>query len=417
MYCVVSQAFSFGHFFIAIDIIDHFNPSAVSFTSSSECLFRVESTITTSSKRLKKDKMKSVSTAARIFLMTIFTTGTAMARKTESAFQFKPLSSLRADCTQIKSIRNSSAFIAPSKSHSMCSVYQQNHQLRRSVDYTKNSRLFASYNQEEPNEKNPESMYRLIIMTSAFVFENVFSYVLAPGHDGTFFPQQDLDFIGSLLDSNVMFQDPPAGYALFSLLLFNPFIYLPFVWGGILYPEPQVEGGKESTKQRTFNLPALPFVVSSAAFGYIGLYPYLALRPSKSLSTSKKQSTSSIGETIFGNLDNVIAKVAVIVMNLFLIFTFYQSMQSSSHGVWEEVRGFVQLNESSQFVSTTTIDMIIGSILFLDPIADDAVRRGYIPSRQEGLVKMLPFATPLIGPLLWFLVRPEMDKASLDNDS
>lgn len=56
--------------------------------------------------------------------------------------------------------------------------------------------------------------------------------------------------------------------------------------------------------------------------------------------------------------------------------------------------------------------MIIGSMLFLDPIADDAVRREYIRSREEGFSDLLPFATPVIGPLIWFLVRPQINDSS-----
>ena len=272
-----------------------------------------------------------------------------------------------------------------------------------------NSSRFALPPKEEQNEdhgllSSTESLSRFAIMSSAFMAENVFSYALAPGLDGTLFPQRDLDLIASLTDSNIMFSGPPAGYALFALLLFNPFIYLPFVWGGILYPE------ATNTKQI---LPAFPFIVLSVVFGFIGLYPYLAVRkPQRGDVLTQSSKNQSVGAMIFCSLDNTIAKATVVAVNVFLLYTFFQSMQSFSHGLLEEVRGFLQLNMSSQFVSTTTIDMIIGSMLFLDPIADDAVRREYIRSREEGFSDLLPFATPVIGPLMWFLVRPQINDSS-----
>ena len=76
--------------------------------------------------------------------------------------------------------------------------------------------------------------------------------------------------------------------------------------------------------------------------------------------------------------------------------------------------------QTSQFVSTSIIDMFIGSILLLDPIVDDAKRRGYIINNIDddnknsnsflsnitNTKKLWPFAMPVFGPLLWVLVRP-----------
>ena len=129
---------------------------------------------------------------------------------------------------------------------------------------------------------------RKLIFGGAFIGENVLSYT-GPGSDGTLFPQQDLDLIlNNLMNPDVMSNPPDgSGYGIFSYLLFNSFIYLPFVWSAIILPP---ESGEDAAKKQQV-LPAWPFLVSSTAFGGIGLYPYLAVRKSPMTTTTTMTKT------------------------------------------------------------------------------------------------------------------------------
>ena len=275
-----------------------------------------------------------------------------------------------------------------------------------------------------------DDITRKVVFGTAFIGENIYSYT-SPGADGTIFPQSDLNLIQQLLDPNVMSNAPPMGYALFSLLFFNSFIYLPLVWGSILHPI------THNPKSKSTPLPAWPFVVASTAFGGIGLYPYLAFRQQYSVVSSKTTATppptttttttikssiksESLANNFFEIFDTIIGKLVLVAIVSFTFYTYSTSQTNLS----EDIDGLWNMFQTSQFVSTSIVDTFIGSILFLDPIVDDAKRRGYIINNIDDdnknsnsflsnitiTKKLWPFAMPVFGPLLWVLVRPSPRK-------
>ena len=255
---------------------------------------------------------------------------------------------------------------------------------------------------------------RKIMFGSAFLGENILSYT-GPGSDGTLFPQQDLDLITqSLMNPNVMSNPPDgSGYGIFSYTLFNSFIYLPLVWAAIILPENAAAAAKKKQQQSFLFLPAWPFLVASTALGGIGLYPYLALR--KPMTTTipnsddaTKNGLSSSFLVSFFN-DSIALKVLLVLSNLYLLQIFLEPFLSGNSNLVLEIQGFGTLFGHSQFVFTTTLDAIILSLLLLDPISDDAKRRGVL-EQDSGLMetatKLWPFLVPVFGSLFWVLLRP-----------
>ncbi|CAB9520238.1 expressed unknown protein [Seminavis robusta] len=268
----------------------------------------------------------------------------------------------------------------------------------------------------DDDQKTKEQSIRQLLFGSAFVIENVFSYAFAPGADGTAFPQADLDLIAQLTDPQVMLQHPPAGYPLFSLLCFNSFLWLPFVWGGILYP---------TTTEQNRAVPALPFLLLSTVFGGVSLYPYFVL-----FRTQKQQDTINIldrvGNVLYGKFDSLLPKCLLLGVIGFCFYTFAQSISSAanydSNLVSGELEGFVTLVTTSQFASTTVLDLFLLSPLLLDPIRDDAKQRGYLNTKEnaswngQDLRQLAPFAVPIIGALSWVLTRPPLLQDDNNND-
>lgn len=258
----------------------------------------------------------------------------------------------------------------------------------------------AQDNDDDDNDDNDRSILspttRKLIFGGAFVGENVVSYT-GPGSDGTPFPQADLDLIlHNLLNPQVM-AHPPDGYGLFSYLLFNSFLYLPLVWGAIVLPQ---------TNKDQY-LPAWPFVVAaSTALGGIGLYPYLALRQTTH-ETPTAEEESMIVSFFRGGLP---LKVLLVAINLYVLQVFLQPFLANGSNLVDEVQGLLHMVTTFQFSCTTAIDMVVVSLLLLDPIADDAKRRGVLDTSAtlpQALSELWPFLIPVFGALGWVLTRPE----------
>ena len=94
---------------------------------------------------------------------------------------------------------------------------------------------------------------------------------------------------------------------------------------------------------------------------------------------------------------------------------------ASHHSDWGvEWQAFLNRAQTSQFTTLALFDSTMISVTILDPMADDALRRGYIMDFGEDndatnrsshriaiLQKLAPFvAIPILGPVAWICLRP-----------
>jgi hypothetical protein len=118
-----------------------------------------------------------------------------------------------------------------------------------------------------------------------------------------------------------------------------------------------------------------------------------------------------------------------------IVFTFvfpfiYNTINNNDYDWSIEWDAFLSRIKNSQFTSLALFDFTMISIVIIDPIIDDAIRRGYINfgnddgiydkgtattstatdiKRFELVRKLLPFVViPLIGPVMWICLRPPM---------
>ena len=251
--------------------------------------------------------------------------------------------------------------------------------------------------EDDNNNKKKENLARKIAFSSFCFGEIAWSYMAAPGHDGSLWPQADLDLLQNLLDPAVMNHGPPAGYALFSFVFFNSFLWLPFCWGGILYTERD-------------NLPSWPFVLLSFPMAGISMYPYLAIRQ-----PNYEQDVPSYANTL---ADSNLGKAMLIAFNAIGLLAFLATTMTTDANasnildtVVSEWTGMIQLLLTSQFASTTASDVALLSVVMLDPLRLDAQKRGVLPMHatwRESLAKLLPYLVPIYGILLWIFTRPDL---------
>ena len=66
--------------------------------------------------------------------------------------------------------------------------------------------------------------------------------------------------------------------------------------------------------------------------------------------------------------------------------------------------------DGSQFTSLASFDFVMISSAVLDPMADDARRRGFLEEEAttaEAAGRLAPYLFPLIGPVAWIVFRPK----------
>jgi len=280
---------------------------------------------------------------------------------------------------------------------------------------------------------------RVAVYTILAVLETIFWYWLAPGIDpqSRWFNPLDGELIVSLLNPETVFS-PPVGSGLgFSSLLLNTFLVLPMVWSLLLLQEENDETLSTGKSNIANRITATIRICVCACGFFVGggiLIPYMIFRRPAPLCQSidqnnfpaplklfedQTQNTSSISIPLIEPLGRTLflAFVSVILVSFLLPF-------ATHHSSWlVEWNAFLDRAQSSQFTALALYDFTMISIMVLDPMMDDALRRGYIPGweNEEGIsldqwrseqrlnavVALLPYVIiPILGPVAWICRRP-----------
>jgi hypothetical protein len=227
------------------------------------------------------------------------------------------------------------------------------------------------------------------LYTGLATAETVFWYWLAPGidPDSRWFAPADGALISKLLDPSIVLSEP--GYALSSLLL-NSFLIVPAVWALLLLQE----------EEEQFVSP-VPFCLAGFVVGGGSLMPYMIVR--------KPQDT--VDPERFPPLLQLFEQSNLIFATLLALLTstlFDALVIEFSHSTWTvEWTAFLDRLQTSQFTSLALFDFVLLSCTIIDPMKDDAKRRGYLDDNAPALPKLAPFLIPIVGHVAWIVLRPK----------
>ncbi len=309
---------------------------------------------------------------------------------------------------------------------------------RNNVDNVMTSDSFAKQKAQNGCNRYEDWLFedrkqRVAVYTSLATLETIFWYWLAPGIDpqSRWFNPMDGELIATILNPSTVFS-PPVGSGLgFSSLLLNTFLILPMVWSLLLLQE------QNNDSEKRLNNIATAIRICACACGFLVgggiLIPYMIFRrpallypsvdpdtfpaPLKLFEEENHNSAKSIplmqpiGQSLF------LVLVSVILISFLLPF-------ATHHSSWiVEWNAFVDRARSSQFTALALYDFTMISIAVLDPMMDDALRRGYVSGweseedatldrwrsekRTNAVVALLPYVVvPLLGPIAWICRRP-----------
>ena len=150
-------------------------------------------------------------------------------------------------------------------------------------------------------------------------------------------------------------------------------------------------------------LPAAPFLVGSAAFGYFALGPYFTAR-------SARTEAPLAPEEDFGFFTkNVFETRAFGVALAALAASIPFSSDLLAADPSQVISGFLDLFASSRFVAVASADIGIMSVLAALLVAEDAARRGWDAYRVPLAAASL--LLPVLGPSLYLAARPRIASA------
>jgi len=275
---------------------------------------------------------------------------------------------------------------------------------------------------------------RCAFYTSLATLETIVWYWWAPGIDPDsrwFNFSEDGKLLASLLDPATVFAPPQGSVLGFSSPLLNRFLMLPSVWSLMLLQE-QDDDAIETTWSYLRNV-ILPRCVCAASF-FVGggiLIPYMIFRrPRPSRTDIDPHRFPGLLE-LFENRDSnettsnssqqkaPIGPLLLLPLTLIILFSFVYPFVSH-HSDWGvEWQAFLNRVQTSQFTTLSLFDSTMISVTILDPMADDALRRGYMDFGEDNdaanrssyriaiLQKLAPFvAIPILGPVAWIYLRP-----------
>lgn len=265
------------------------------------------------------------------------------------------------------------------------------HRLSRNIGVKARARYLSLDDSVEPQP--PQNNIDINpIYASLATAETIYWYYLAPGidPDSRWFAPSDGELISQLLDPAIIFNEP--GFA-FSSLLLNSFLILPMVWTLLLLQE-DGEGQVISP---------LPFCLAGFFVGGGALIPYMVVRknPKEKVDMDKNR---------FGGLlrlfepDFFGPQILCALLGIIVISFAYEVSSSSLQIEWG---AFADRLRHSQFTSLALFDFTMLSFTIVDPMTDDAKRRGFIAD-QDDIKKLWPFLLPLFGPVAWVLKRPAL---------
>ncbi len=160
--------------------------------------------------------------------------------------------------------------------------------------------------------------------------------------------------------------------------LFNLMGVYPLIYGCILFSD-----------GRGQRVPAWPFVILSIAVGAFALLPYLALREPNPKFTGTKNWWIKI-------TDSRITGLVIAIATIVLVIYGYK------YGDWGN---FIEEWRTNRFIHVMSLDFMMLTLLFPWILADDMAKRGL---DQKGFLYFLISAIPLLGPVAYLTVRPNI---------
>mmetsp|Transcript_1480 Transcript_1480/g.3088 ORF Transcript_1480/g.3088 Transcript_1480/m.3088 type:complete len:385 (-) Transcript_1480:100-1254(-) len=274
---------------------------------------------------------------------------------------------------------------------------------------------------------------RVALYTSLAILETIFWYWLAPGIDtqSRWFNPMDGELIATILNPATVFS-PPEGSGLgFSSLLLNTFLILPMVWSLLLLQEQNDNSGRLSNSITA----AIRSCACTCGFLVGGgiLIPYMIFRRPAPLYPSVDPDTFPAPLKLFEEQNQNSAKPIPLMQSIgqslllglvsVILFSFLLPF-ATHHSSWVvEWNAFVDRAKSSQFTALALYDFTMISVAVLDPMMDDALRRGHVSGwenyeegaldrwrsekRMNAVIALLPYVVvPLLGPIAWVCRRP-----------
>lgn len=163
---------------------------------------------------------------------------------------------------------------------------------------------------------------------------------------------------------------------------------------------PALLGALEAPVGRGQRLPAAPFLLGSAAFGFFALGPYFATRTQR----TEPVDPEDLGFASKNIFENKIFGAALSLLALSIPF----SSDLIGCDISSALSGYVDLASQSRFVAVASIDIIIMSTLAAVLVAEDAARRGWEDiSLPLGIGSLL---LPVIGPSVYLVARPSLEE-------
>jgi hypothetical protein len=308
---------------------------------------------------------------------------------------------------------------------------------------------------------------RVIFYGSLAFLETIFWYWLAPGIDpqSRWFNPLDGKLIASLLDPSMVFSPQPGSGLGFSSLLLNTFLILPMVWSLLLLQEQEENNDPSDSHFDDGVLPNRIFASSVTrairtcvcACGFLVgggiLIPYMIFRrpmpfrrsidpekfpaPLRLFEGQHHHPTYLLNPIVQMN-EPMMGQVLLLTLTSLVVISFLLPF-ATHHCYWTvEWNAFLDRAHSSQFTALALYDFTMISIAILDPMMDDAIRRGYvigwenekesegscvvisdpnyqdanrdrwrIEKRTDALWRLAPYlAIPLVGPVAWICLRP-----------
>ena len=101
---------------------------------------------------------------------------------------------------------------------------------------------------------------------------------------------------------------------------------------------------------------------------------------------------------------------ALIALTALILTSFASPFLFGSSDWGIELNAFLVRMDGSQFTSLASFDFVMISSAVLDPMADDARRRGFLEEEAtaaEAAGRLAPYLFPLIGPVAWIVFRPK----------
>ena len=342
---------------------------------------------------------------------------------------------------------------------------------------------FSSFAQEGTRDPSGRYCYddwlfddrkqRVAFYGSLAFLETIFWYCLAPGIDpqSRWFNPLDGQLIASLLDPSTVISPPPGSGLGFSSLLLNTFLILPMVWSLLLLQEQEENNDSNDSHFIDGRVPnkIFPSSITTAirtcvcASGFLVgggiLIPYMifcrpmpfrrSIDPEKfpaplRLFEGQHQHPTSVSNPIVPMIEPMMGQVLLLALAS-VVAVLFLLLFATHHCYWTvEWNAFLDRAHSSQFTALALYYFTMISIAVLDPMMDDAIRRGYVigwenenenerddsyvfsdseyrdanrdrwrSEKRTDALRMLAtyVAIPLVGPVAWICLRPRYGPA------